>query len=173
MARVKKNYLFVDGYNIINSWSELNYLTKFSLEDARDALIDDMAEFASLTGEKVVIVFDAYRSDSTREVYEDVSKVKIVYTKAYQTADSFIEKEVDRLARRENVRVCTGDNQIQQLALERGATRLTASELKAELFSKRKSIKRAKKKDFQANRKSFSLSKDFLDKLEEIGKGIK
>lgn len=172
MVREKKNYLYVDGYNIINSWPNLIKIKKHSLEDARYKLVEDMAEFSSLSAEKVIVVFDAYKEKGIREKYEKRANVTIVYTKAYQTADSFIEKEIHRLARRENVRVATGDNQIQQLALERGAIRITANELRAELEAKRKTIRRAKKSDHITNKKVFPLSQEVLDKLDKIGKKI-
>lgn len=59
MALTKKNITYVDGYNIINSWPELNHIKENSLELAREKLIDEMAEYASLSNEKLVVVFDA------------------------------------------------------------------------------------------------------------------
>ena len=55
----KKEYLIVDGYNIINSWDELKELSKTDLEHAREKLIDAIIEYAEYTGRKCIIVFDA------------------------------------------------------------------------------------------------------------------
>lgn len=49
MALTKKNITYVDGYNIINSWPELIHIKENSLELAREKLIDEMAEYASLS----------------------------------------------------------------------------------------------------------------------------
>lgn len=54
------NYLFVDGYNIINSWQPLIELKNVSLEDARNELIDIMIEFSHTRREHIILVFDAY-----------------------------------------------------------------------------------------------------------------
>ena len=54
------SYLFVDGYNIINSWQNLIKLKNISLEDARNELIDTMIEFSHSTKEHIILVFDAY-----------------------------------------------------------------------------------------------------------------
>ncbi|MDD7462924.1 MAG: NYN domain-containing protein, partial [Peptoniphilaceae bacterium] len=39
MALSKRNILYVDGYNIINSWKKLKDLSRQSLEEARELLI--------------------------------------------------------------------------------------------------------------------------------------
>jgi len=41
----QKEYLFVDGYNIINSWNNLRELSDISLEVAREELMDIMGEY--------------------------------------------------------------------------------------------------------------------------------
>ena len=60
IRRYKKgvHYLFVDGYNIMNQFSNLKSLMELDLEQAREKTMDMMAEFASSTGEYVILVFD-------------------------------------------------------------------------------------------------------------------
>lgn len=168
MALSKRNILYVDGYNIINSWKKLKDLSRQSLEEARELLISEMAEYSSLSAEEVVLVFDAYRSDSVKETIEKRLGITIVYTKKFQTADTYIEKEMHRLARRHNVKVCTNDAQIQSLAFERGASRITALELYNDLSNKRLKIKRSNRKDFNNNFDKFPLSDDLLEKIDQI-----
>lgn len=168
MALSKRDILYVDAYNIINSWKNLKDLSKESLEEAREMLISEMAEYSSLAGEEVVIVFDAYRSDAIKETIEKKLGITIVYTKKFQTADTFIEKEMHRLARRHNVKVCTNDAQVQSLAFERGASRITALELYNDLLSKRLKIKSSNKKTFNRNFNKFPLSEELLEKIEKI-----
>lgn len=168
MALSKRDILYVDGYNIINSWPKLKELSKYSLEEARELLISEMAEYSSLSAEEVVLVFDAYRSDSVKETIEKRLGITIVYTKKFQTADTYIEKQMHRLARRHNVRVCTNDAQVQSLAFERGASRITALELYNDLSNKRLKIKRSNKKTFNNNFDKFPLSEEILEKIEQI-----
>ncbi|MDD7306123.1 MAG: NYN domain-containing protein [Peptoniphilaceae bacterium] len=172
MASNKRNILYVDGYNIINSWENLKNLQKESLEEARELLISEMAEYASLSAEEVVVVFDAYRSDSVKETIEKRLGITIVYTKKYQTADTYIEKQMHKLARRHNVRVCTDDAQVQSLAFERGATRITSLELYNDLLNKRLNIKKFNKKRFKANFDKFPLSEELVEKIEKIKKDL-
>lgn len=56
----KQNVLIVDGYNIIGAWAELRQLKDRQLEEARDLLIERMAEYKAYTGWRVIVVFDAY-----------------------------------------------------------------------------------------------------------------
>lgn len=172
MALTKKNITYVDGYNVINSWTELNHIKENSLELAREKLIDEMAEYASLSNEKVVVVFDAYNSDGEKENIFEKLGIKIVYTKKFQTADTYIEKMTNKYARRHNVKVVTDDGQIQSLAFERGASRITALELRNDLLNKRVKIKRNQKKDFSNNFKQFPLSEDVIKKLDDIKKDL-
>ncbi|MFR2716840.1 MAG: NYN domain-containing protein [Anaerococcus obesiensis] len=171
MALTKKNITYVDGYNIINSWPELIHIKENSLELAREKLIDRDGRIRILSNEKLVVVFDAYNSDGEENIFEKLG-IKIVYTKKFQTADTYIEKMTNKYARRHNVKVVTDDGQIQSLAFERGASRMTALELRNDLLNKRVKIKRNQKKDFSNNFKQFPLSDQIIKKLDDIKKDL-
>lgn len=94
-----KEYLFVDGYNIINNWSNLRELSKQSLEISRNELIDILAEYQSYTGIKVIIVFDAHLVKGSMEKKETLKGVDIVYTKEKESADHYIERTLDAIGR--------------------------------------------------------------------------
>ena len=57
---MKTDILLVDGYNIIGAWEELGGMKAERLADARDRLIERMAEYKAHTGWRVIIVFDAH-----------------------------------------------------------------------------------------------------------------
>lgn len=173
MALNKKNITYIDGYNIINSWPELKEIKNESLELSREKLIDIMAEYASLSNEEVEVVFDAYNLDYDREHIAKKMGIKIVYTKKFQTADTYIEKMTNKYARLNNVKVVTDDGQVQSLAFERGAIRITALELRNELVNMKSKIKRSKQKDFATNFKNFPISDDIKDLLDDIKKDLK
>lgn len=168
MALVKKNITYVDGYNVINKWPKLREASRESLETAREDLIKDLAEYSFLTGEKMVIVFDAYNLDRLKETVIEKYGMKIVFTKRFQTADTYIEKELARIARRHNVKVVTDDGQVQNMALVNGASRITALELKTDLDILRSKIKRSKKVNFNENYDSYPISKALKAKLDEL-----
>ena len=63
MALNRRNITIIDGYNVINAWPNLSDISKTSLESARENLIDELAEYKSMSGEEIIIVFDAYNLD--------------------------------------------------------------------------------------------------------------
>lgn len=168
MALVKKNITYVDGYNVINKWPKLREASRERLETAREDLIEDLAEYSFLTGEKMVIVFDAYNLDRLKETVIEKYGMKIVFTKRFQTADTYIEAELARIARRHNVKVVTDDGEVQNMALVNGASRITALELKTDLDILRSKIKRSKKVNFNENYDAYPISKALKAKLDEL-----
>lgn len=168
MALVKKNITYVDGYNVINKWPSLKEDSRESLQTARDNLIEDLAEYSFLTGESLVIVFDAYNLDRLKETSIEKYGMEIVFTKRFQTADTYIEAELARIARRHNVKVVTDDGQVQNMALVKGASRMTALELKTDLDILRSKIKKSKKVSFNENYDAYPISKALKAKLDEL-----
>ena len=94
--------------------------------------------------------------------------MKIVFTKRFQTADTYIEAELARIARRHNVKVVTDDGQVQNMALVKGAVRMTALELKGDLDILRSKIRKTKKANFNENYDAYPISKALKAKLDEL-----
>lgn len=125
-------YLLVDGYNIIFSWEELAELAKENLDLARTRLINMMCNYQGFRRCNLILVFDAYKVKSDREI-EKYGDVTVVYTKQAETADNFIEKATHKLARDNRVRVATSDGTEQLIILGQGALRVSAREFKLEV----------------------------------------
>lgn len=171
MRRNINRYLVVDGYNIINAWEELRDTAKDDLENAREKLISDIIEYAEFTGRKAVIVFDAYNVKNSMEKIEERKYITVVYTKEHQTADSYIERFITSLSRYDDVRVATNDYAEQQIVLGKGASRISARELKIDLDNVKMRIKEKNSshvKKIQRNWLEERLDKETLSKLENI-----
>ncbi|MBQ8497516.1 MAG: NYN domain-containing protein [Clostridia bacterium] len=129
----QKHMIIIDGYNVIYSWDSLKKLASHSLEDARDALMDILDNYAAYTKTELTLVFDAYLvkdgigSDFMRNGY------RVVYTKEDQTADTFIEIMMNELGPNYNIRVVTGDRLLQNSAVVSGILRMTAKEFEKEI----------------------------------------
>ena len=123
----------LDGYNLIYAWDYLAQEAKFSLERAREALMDILSDYVAFTKTELLLVFDAYRvkdgmgSEFTRNGY------RVVYTKQNQTADAYIEKVIHELGPDYSIRVVTGDYLLQISAVTAGVSRMTAKEFIAEV----------------------------------------
>lgn len=125
-------YVLVDGYNIIFSWEELAELARDNLDLARTRLINLMCNYQGFRRCNLILVFDAYKVKSDREI-EKYGDVTVVYTKQAETADNFIEKAAHSLARDNRVRVATSDGTEQIIILGQGALRVSAREFKLEV----------------------------------------
>ena len=132
-AEIRKEYLLVDGYNIIFAWEELKSLAKTSMDAARTALIEILSNYQGYRRCKVIIVFDAYKIKGGERRQEKHGSVDVMFTKEGETADTYIERLTYEMNGKYRVRVATSDRQEQIIALGNGAFRLSASELKGEI----------------------------------------
>ncbi len=138
----KTEYLLVDGYNIIFAWPDLQALAKDSLEDARKALTDILANYRGFRPCELILVFDAYRVHGSLGHQEETQGIHIVYTKEAETADNYIEKTIRRIANKKEslIRVATSDALEQVIILGGGAIRVSAREFRTEVENTRVEI---------------------------------
>ena len=130
--RKGKDYLLVDGYNIIHAWEDLSALAREDLDGARAKLIDLLRNYQSWRGCQVIVVFDAYKVKGGKGAVEQLGDLYVVYTKEAETADMYIERTTYQLSRDNRVRVATSDGLEQMIILGHGAQRMSAAELKYE-----------------------------------------
>lgn len=125
-----RDVLLVDGYNMIGGWPELFELSQRDLQEARDRLLERLADYQAFSGKKVIVVFDAYRVPGLGKSYTQ-NKVEMVFTKEKETADECIERLVGEFShrRRRQVYVATSDMVEQHVIFGQGALRVSAREL--------------------------------------------
>lgn len=136
-----KDYLLVDGYNIIFAWKDLKEIADTNLEAARIKLADILCNYQGFKKNEVILVFDGYKTKGNVGSVIHYNNIDIVYTKEAETADQFIEAVSQQMARDYRIRVATSDGLEQMIILARGATRITAKELKREIKDAEKEIK--------------------------------
>lgn len=129
IAPPKRQYLIVDGYNMIFAWDVLKDLAKDSLDAARQRLMDILSNYCAYKGCELVLVFDAYKVKGGQGSQFDYHHIHVVYTKENETGDLFIEKLVETIGQSYAVRVATSDALIQLSALRKGVLRISAAEL--------------------------------------------
>lgn len=164
--RSSKEYLFVDGYNIINSWERLRELRDNDFQGARDKLIHILEEYKHYSQIEIILVFDAHLVKGNSGITENYNGLEVVYTKESETADQYIEKKLDEIGRIKKVRVATSDWVEQQIILGRGGTRISARELEIEIFDEKKNMRRKGKSNKRKNDLAISrLGQDVVEKL--------
>lgn len=132
--RPPRRMVILDGYNLIYSWESLKELADFSLEKARDALMDLLASYVAYTKTDLLLVFDAYlvKEGEGSEFMRD--GFRVVYTKQDQTADAYIERVMHELGPDYSIRMVTGDKLLQYSAVHSGIARMTAKEFEDEVI---------------------------------------
>ena len=169
-----KKYLILDGYNVINACVALKKISKNNLEDSRIYLIDKLVEYKAFTGEKVIIVFDAYAIKGKKNREESYKGIDVIFTKENQTADSYIEKLATELAsdKKKLVKVVTSDWAEQQIILGSGATRVSPRELLEDISAIKDKINKKYKEDSTTSKSSIgeALDRKVLEALEQIRK---
>lgn len=168
-----EEYLFVDGYNIINSWERLIEKKQLSLEEAREELMEVLAEYHHYSGIRIILVFDAHFVKDNLGEKINYKGIDVIYTKEKETADHYIEKELDRVGRIRRIRVATSDWLEQQIILSRGGTRISARELEIEIDTKMEKVHRDIKYKNKENSNSLGkLDNELLNKLEDLKNSI-
>lgn len=162
--------IFVDGYNVINHWPDLNKIKDYSYESARVKLIERLQNYSSYMGCKTFLVFDAHKVEGSIEKKEKSGEVTVVFTKDGETADSFIERYVNNIGRKTEVIVVTSDSLEQQVTFQRGAIRMSSIEFYYEMkeiegkISKKTEVYEVKNKNLLED----NINDNILEKLEKI-----
>ena len=132
-AERKKEYIIVDGYNLIFAWDGLAALAKENFDAARHILTDILCNYRGYTKCELVLVFDGYKVKGNAGEKSDYNGIHLVFTKENETGDMYIEKLVEEVGKNYSVRVVTSDNLIQVSALRAGVLRMPAREFIKEI----------------------------------------
>lgn len=164
--------LLVDGYNIIGDWDELKSLRDKDLDQARQLLIEKMAEYQAYRGYRVIIVFDAYEVKGL-EAKENQFNIEVIYTKEKETADQCIERLVKEFKNvKTKVYVATSDYTEQRTIFQQGAYRKSARELAIEVDQIKKEISNDLRTfEKQKQGRSLVIKQEILDQFEKMRRG--
>lgn len=164
-------FIFVDGYNVINSWINLKKDKEISLDSARQKLIDILHNYGAVNGCRVILVFDGHKVAGNLETkYEHNKNLIVIFTKDGETADAYIEREVNGIGRRFEVYVVTSDSLEQQTIFQRGAVRISSIEFYNLVFKTSQDIKENAKKINLSDKNSLqdNINEDIRKKLEAM-----
>ena len=131
--KTRREYLIVDGYNLIFAWDELKSLAAERLDLARGRLMDMLSSYCGFTKSELVLVFDGYRTPGNPGSREDYHNIHVAFTPAGETGDMYIERIADEIGRNYDVRVVTSDNLIRLSALRSGVLRTGSKEFAGEV----------------------------------------
>ncbi|ONI44590.1 hypothetical protein AN642_02200 [Epulopiscium sp. SCG-B10WGA-EpuloA2] len=122
----KKDYILVDGYNVIFAHTDLRALGNKNLESARIALLEELSNYQAIKKCELIAVFDAYKVKGGVETIEKYNNIYLVFTKEAQTADHYIERFVHQNTNEAKITVVTSDRLEQLIITSNGATTISA-----------------------------------------------
>ena len=129
----RKEYLIVDGYNMIFAWDGLREQAAYDLSGARERLLDLLSNYCGFHPCELIVVFDSYRVKGGTGSRSRHNNLRVVYTQEDESADLYIETLVGKIGKNYAVRVATSDALIQLSALRSGVLRVSAAELERKL----------------------------------------
>ena len=168
-----KEYLLVDGYNVIHAWDDLKELARDNFEAARNKLMDILCNYQGYKKCTLILVFDAYKVEGFTMEVQKYHNIHVVYTKEAETADQYIEKVVHEIGRKYHVTVVTSDGIEQIVTLGQGGTLISAREFRQEVEIVRKQIQEEieERKESSKNYLFNHLDEELAGKMEEIRLG--
>ena len=129
----RKQYVIVDGYNVIFGWSDLKETAETDLQSAREQLMNILCNYAAFTKYNVILVFDGYKVAGNQGEQFNFHNIHVVYTKEHELGDVYIERLVSEIGSNDKVRVVTSDGLIQLSAVRFGVLRVSTAEFEREV----------------------------------------
>lgn len=175
----KKEYLLVDGYNVLHANEDLKELLSVNLEAARNVLMDVLCNYQGYRRQHVILVFDAYKIKGNPGEILRYHNIDVVYTKEAETADRYIERTAHEIGHRYDVTVVTSDGLEQVIIRGAGCKLLSSREFWEDVENTQTQIhevieEKVHRKRYQDRNYLFhSLDDETLQKLEQIRLGKK
>lgn len=167
--------IFVDAYNVINSWPNFRKFEGLDSDIMRQKLIDIMENYAVFNDCRVFLVFDAHSSKRSGKRTINISKnLSVIFTNYCELADTYIERIVHKMGRKCEITVVTSDYLEQQTVFQRGASRTSSLEFYKDVHEIGNKIKNEIKKNDNIKNNFLlmdNLNEDIISKLEKIRNG--
>lgn len=168
-----EEYLLVDGYNIIFAWDDLKELSEVNIEGARGKLMDILCNYQGYKKNTVILVYDGYKVQGNPGEVVKYHNIYVVYTKEAETADQYIEKTVQEIAKKHRVTVATSDALEQMIIIGQGAHRISARDLREEINMTNQQIREEHlEKTKNSNQYLFdNLSEEMAEFMDDVRMG--
>lgn len=169
----EKEYLLVDGYNIIYAWEELRGLARLTIDGARYRLMDLLCNYQAFRQCELIVVFDAYKVTGNMGHVSDYHNIHVVYTKEAETADQYIEKFAHEMGQKSRVTVATSDGLEQLIIRGQGCLLMSANDLREDVERTDRQIRQERDKLQKTGRYSLfdGVDEELARYLEKVRLG--
>jgi uncharacterized protein len=126
-------HIIIDGYNLIRQSSLLKEIERIGLEEARDALVDQLCAYKKLRPHPITVVFDGWGGVRLAEHSTVHKGIKCIFSGTGQTADDVIIA----MARKEKIRalVVTSDNALASVVQRYGSEVISSPDFEEKLVT--------------------------------------
>ncbi len=175
----RKEYLLVDGYNVLHANPETKELLEINLEAARNVLMDVLVNYQGFKRYEVILVFDAYKVKGNQGEVVKYHNINVVYTKEAETADHYIERTAHEIGKNYDVTVVTSDGVEQVIIRGAGCNLMSSREFWEDVENTEAQIseqieENTAKKRYQDRNYLFNYMDDeLLEEMERIRLGKK
>ncbi|MBR4122734.1 MAG: NYN domain-containing protein, partial [Erysipelotrichaceae bacterium] len=127
-SEARENAYLIDGYNLLHADPECDRIAASDLYNAREKLIDKLADAQGYLHARVFVVFDAYKQDRGVPTTSRSDQPTVIFTGKDQSADRYIQENTELLARHYRLHVVTSDRLVQLGVFSRPVRRLSSAE---------------------------------------------
>jgi len=158
-----KELIVVDGYNFIFNFYKAKKITNTDLSNLRDRLINDLSQLKNYMGCNITVVFDAKNRENLVVSKEMIGGVEVIYSKRGETADTIVEKLVNKQSEFERIFVVTSDYLQQKVVFKGNIYRKSIREFSLELRNYKKKISENLERNKINYKNSFYLLENRID----------
>lgn len=158
--------ILVDGYNMIKRAPSFQAVRMQSLASARAQLIALLVNRYRHTPHQVIVVFDG---DETNEQVSHDRRIRIIYSRHGETADSVIARlasEARRIGR--EVEIYSDDREVRESAASQGGVAQTTCRLEQQFYAAPRDVERRGKHRLKMRRKYGLDPQAFVKDADEI-----
>jgi uncharacterized protein len=116
----------IDGYNFIKQSPELRRLEQIELQKAREALIEQLAQYKKLKGHSITVVFDGVEEGSFGGHRGRMKGIDVIFSRLGEKADDVLKRMAAE--KREEMMVVTSDREVAFFAEKRGASAIAVTD---------------------------------------------
>ncbi len=127
-SEARENAYLIDGYNLLHADPECDRIAAEDLYNAREKLIDKLADAQGYLHARIFVVFDAYKQDRGVPTTSRSDQPTVIFTGKDQSADRYIQENTELLARHYRLHVVTSDRLVQLGVFSRPVRRLSSAE---------------------------------------------
>lgn len=158
-----KELIIVDGYNFIFNFYKAKKITSNDLSHLRDRLINDLSQLKNYIGCNITVVYDSKNGENFADSIETIGGVEVIYSRRGETADTIVEKLVNKPSEFERIFVVTSDYSQQKVVFRGNIYRKSIREFSLELRNFKKKMSENIKYNKFNSKNSFYLIENRVD----------